>query len=150
MIPELLFADGDLVRLKTTSRLRAILERQNVFFARGDNWPQEIVLPKSARIKPYTSFFTGVACSMGVLSYTEALVPPVYRVQIGRYCSIAMGVSFMGERHPIERVTSSSFTYRPLRGPGHPAMAAAARDFGPYRGTPNTFDSGVTVIGHDV
>lgn len=150
MIPELIQQDSGKVRLRMTSRLREIFQQHKVFFSRTDNWPDDITMRKSARIEPYSSFFTGFAFTMGALSYNDAMIPAAYEVELGRYCSIAPRASIMGERHPIERVTSSSFTYVPLRGSDHPGASAAAQDFGPYHGVPNTFNSGVTVIGHDV
>lgn len=48
-------------------------------------------------------------CSMGSFSYSWSALPTW--LTLGRYCSIAGGLKFMGERPPYERISSSSFTY---------------------------------------
>ncbi|MEQ9876043.1 CatB-related O-acetyltransferase [Pectobacterium brasiliense] len=53
---------------------------------------------------PYKSF-----CSVGAYSYCCSPFPN--EMSIGRYCSIASGVTIMGTQHPINRFTTSPLTY---------------------------------------
>ncbi len=70
---------------------------------------------ESLQLEPYCSFLSDfnhrndILCSMGSFSYSWSKLPAWLRV--GRYCSIAHGLKFMGPRHPYERISSSSFTY---------------------------------------
>ncbi|OBX76601.1 hypothetical protein A9308_08025 [Moraxella atlantae] len=69
-----------------------------------------IFFDASLRLEPYCSFMGHrTLCSMGSFSYSWSGLPTWLKV--GRYCSIAAGLKFMGERHPYERISSSSFTY---------------------------------------
>lgn len=62
------------------------------------------------RIEPYCAFLVGADLwQMGAFSYAWSTLPT--NTVVGRYCSIAQGVSALGFRHPIERISSSSFTY---------------------------------------
>jgi len=68
------------------------------------------VFRDDVEIEPFTGFYGGNAlCPMGSFSYSRSGVRPGLRV--GRYCSIATGLTFLGSRHPIEWVTSSNVTY---------------------------------------
>jgi acetyltransferase-like isoleucine patch superfamily enzyme len=55
----------------------------------------------------YTSFHDGFH-TMGAFSFSET---PNLEADVGRYCSIGPRLRVFGERHPIERVTSSAITY---------------------------------------
>ncbi|MEC5344692.1 CatB-related O-acetyltransferase [Brenneria populi] len=48
-------------------------------------------------------------CSVGAYSYADCWLPNEMR--IGRYCSIAQGVTFMGTQHPTDRFTTNPITY---------------------------------------
>lgn len=64
----------------------------------------------SLRLEPNCAFLGGdILCSMGAFSYTWSALPP--HAQVGRFCSIARGLTILGTRHPYERVTTSSMTY---------------------------------------
>ncbi len=108
---ELAYEDASCVRLRLTERTCAALSRLNVFVSRHEQCPpepnREIRVPKTARFEEYTSFL-GDFHTIGAFSYAET---PSLRAEIGRYCSIASHVIVFGERHPIERVTSSAMTY---------------------------------------
>lgn len=81
------------------------------FFAPDDR----LFFDESLVLEPYCSFMNGfghrndLLCSMGSFSYSWSKLPTWLKV--GRYCSIAHGLKFMGARHPYERLSSSSFTY---------------------------------------
>ncbi len=69
-----------------------------------------IFFDESLQLEPYCSFMgQHTICSMGSFSYSWSGLPTW--LKLGRYCSIAGGLKFMGERHPYERISSSSFTY---------------------------------------
>lgn len=66
----------------------------------------------SSFAEPYTGYFEGNKLhTMGAFSYSWSELPE--HTVVGRYCSIASGVSVMGEKHPIERFSSSAVTYNP-------------------------------------
>jgi acetyltransferase-like isoleucine patch superfamily enzyme len=61
-------------------------------------------------LEPYIGFFTGNRFwSMGAFSYSGSLLSP--HVKVGRYCSISTNVRVMGVNHPMDRISTSSFTY---------------------------------------
>lgn len=81
-----------------------------------NNPPHDLLFfDDSLQLEPYCSFLSDfysrndILCSVGAFSYSWSKLPPWLRV--GRYCSIARGLRFMGPRHPYERLSSSSFTY---------------------------------------
>ena len=85
--------------------------------------PHPVIFPKAIRIEPYVSFRGGGDfCTMGAFSYTMTRLPS--SIQIGRYCSIA-SLNVFGEQHPIDRATTSAWSYRHT----HPVVGFALRDF---------------------
>ncbi len=99
------------LHLRATQRVSRAFSDLNLFVNNQTQMPVNpnavIKIPKSIRFENYTSCH-GVMFAAGAFTYSET---PVTDVRAGRYCSIAHSVSTMGERHPIEEVTSSSFTY---------------------------------------
>lgn len=81
------------------------------FFSPND----KIFFQDGLELEPYCSFLSGynarndILCSMGSFTYSWSKLP--FWLKVGRYCSIAHGLRFMGPRHPYERISSSSFTY---------------------------------------
>lgn len=73
--------------------------------------PEDILnIDVGARVEPYTAFLSGCSIfSMGSFSYSWSDLPS--SVKVGRYCSIASNVKLLGTRHPMERISTSSFTY---------------------------------------
>ena len=72
----------------------------------------KIRIHRSLKLEPYTAFLQGNHLwSMGSFSYSHSVLP--ITTQMGRYCSIAKGVSVLGIRHPLEWATTSSSTYDP-------------------------------------
>lgn len=114
MIDELIAEEPGFVRLRMTERLWSIFATHRLSFGtRGRGAIQAVDLLKSARIEQYADYTNGVVLStIGAFSYQRA--NPL-TVSMGRYCSIADQTSVMGERHPLEHVTSSSFMYRAPR-----------------------------------
>jgi acetyltransferase-like isoleucine patch superfamily enzyme len=61
-------------------------------------------------LEPYAGIFIGHQTgSIGAFSYSNSQIPSGFK--IGRYCSIAGGLSVPGPRHPLESISTSSFTY---------------------------------------
>jgi acetyltransferase-like isoleucine patch superfamily enzyme len=69
-----------------------------------------LVFDSNSEIEPYCGILAGdTICNMGFLSYSWS---PLYLgLSIGRYCSIAKGLTIPGPRHPLEKISTSSFTY---------------------------------------
>ncbi|MFD2261443.1 CatB-related O-acetyltransferase [Lacibacterium aquatile] len=81
-------------------------------------------LPKEVSLEPYCSPRGGPRiCSMGGFSYSNTGFPD--KVEIGRYCAIAVNVAIMGPNHPMDRVSPSGFDYDDL-----PHFVAAREDWG--------------------
>lgn len=69
-----------------------------------------INVPTKGYMEEYSAFLSGYSqCQIGMFSYTWSNMPEV--VSIGRYCSIAKGLTFTGVEHPLDRISTSSFTY---------------------------------------
>ncbi len=80
---------------------------------------------KNAVLNPYTMVASGsdTPLAMGSFSYS---LSPLGRLRIGRYCSIAKGLSVFLPDHPTSFVTTSSAVYAPTE----VNTAAALRDAG--------------------
>ncbi|MGS2719142.1 CatB-related O-acetyltransferase [Paraglaciecola aestuariivivens] len=63
-------------------------------------------------------------CSMGSQSYSNSALPE--KMQIGRYCSIGEGLTILDSYHPLERVSTAHFTWKP----GAALVEAARSDRG--------------------
>lgn len=62
------------------------------------------------KIEPHSAFLGGNNLfSMGSFSYSWSALPA--SASVGRYCSIARGLRILGTRHPMEWISTSSFTY---------------------------------------
>lgn len=92
-----------------------ILNGRNIFFSVSGNHrhkPNDYLFldDNSLNIEPYCAFLSGNHLySMGSFSYSWSALP--INTRVGRYCSIAGGVSTLGTRHPIEWISSSSVNY---------------------------------------
>jgi acetyltransferase-like isoleucine patch superfamily enzyme len=98
------------------SEVRSKLEDGEIYFSPRDKkrLPDDAILNYSegCDIEPHTAFLAGTNLfSMGAFSYSWTALPTNTRV--GRYCSIAKGVKILGTRHPMEWISTSSFTYDP-------------------------------------
>ena len=96
------------------SKIKSILRERNIFFSASgeDRFKDGDILRFSNdfQAESYSAFMNGnLICSIGSFSYTASPFP--VDAIIGRYSSIAGGVSVMGARHPMERISTSSFTY---------------------------------------
>jgi len=142
---------GDHYAIRITKQLAERLAEEGIFRRHRLSDPvidekENVILPKSARIEPYTNFFSlGNLCTMGAFSYTYARMPA--GVSAGRYCSIAANLQVFGLQHPTDRATTSVLGYDRY----HLISQAAAADFNstmaeikpsPQKGPP--------VLGNDV
>jgi acetyltransferase-like isoleucine patch superfamily enzyme len=112
MIDEIVFEDQQWLHLRLTDRLCATLDSMNVFLGTAEiakaNINRTIRIPKNIEFEEYTSFGGDLLYEAGAFTYAENAV---VTAKAGRYCSIAHGLQTFGERHPFERITSSSITY---------------------------------------
>lgn len=104
----------DTFRFRMTMGLQKQLEELGVYFT---------LQPKTYRLKdgdvlharkgpvvePFVIYNANSIFPAGFATYTNANLEPY--VSVGRYCSIAHVVRVMGSDHPIDRVTSNTFTY---------------------------------------
>jgi acetyltransferase-like isoleucine patch superfamily enzyme len=111
---EVVSALGSTISIRVTESVREALYDARIFTSMVG--PHRITdgeiltFEPDALIEPYTGFFGGqMLCSMGAFSYIGNV--PVPSVRIGRYCSIASGLSVPGPRHRYDTVTSSSINY---------------------------------------
>jgi acetyltransferase-like isoleucine patch superfamily enzyme len=75
-----------------------------------DNVP--VSIQENIRLEPYTTFWAGTGkslVSMGSFSYTGSLLSDL--ISVGRYSSIATGLTVMGNRHPHEWASSNPIFY---------------------------------------
>ena len=127
--------------------LDSFFQKERIFFTQkgrgrfGAN--ERVSFFTSSFAEPYTGYFYGNKLySMGAFSYSWSELPE--HTVVGRYCSIASGVSVMGEKHPIERFSSSAITYNPT----FILSTASAEDAG-LESPHQDQDLSIT-IGHDV
>ena len=118
--------------------------------AAGVQLPTGAVVNEHATFEPPSSFLGGVSptctADFGAFSYSWSFIPDVVR-SIGRYCSIAAGVVFGEMQHPVDWLSTSSFTYDP----GFRLWFDAARgtSFRPHE-LPTNGKWGGVHIAHDV
>lgn len=96
------------------SNIRKILSANKVFFTDhgGHRYSDGDVIHFSEHgyVEPYCLILGGqVIPSIGSFSYTWSELPE--DVVIGRYCSISWNVRVMYHNHPLDRISTSSFTY---------------------------------------
>jgi acetyltransferase-like isoleucine patch superfamily enzyme len=102
--------------MRVTPRLLALLrERQVLLNSSGSNERWKVGDPfgfdLDCRIEPYVALFEGdiLPRAMGAFSYSHSKLST--RVRLGRYCSVASGVAWMGQDHPLNWVGTSPAFY---------------------------------------
>ncbi len=111
---EIVSQDARSVRLRMTNWLWSVFVQHRISFGgrSAANMPF-VELHKTARIEAYADFTNGTLLhSLGAFSYSRS---GGVVFDAGRYCSIADRTTVMGERHPIEHVTTSNFPYQTTR-----------------------------------
>lgn len=141
------------MKVRITRELIDFLREQRIFLrpymdygdAEGNiqHVRNEVIAEQYARI-PEMALNWDAPVSIGAFSY---VVPGSYMAgcEIGRFCSIASNARVMGENHPIDRVTTSTWTY------GKNIDEVVKEDFGvSIRQSRNLPASPKTIIGNDV
>lgn len=79
----------------------------------GERWRigQNIGVNENCQIEPYVNLASGdiLPGALGAFSYSHSALHAA--ASVGRYCSIAGGLTFFGDAHPIDRITCSPATY---------------------------------------
>jgi len=100
-----------------------------------------------AEVEGYSSISKGntLPRRLGAFSYSHSPLP--LDTEIGRYCSIAQGVQVMGDRHPVDWITTSPFPYH-----ANPLVKQYLSDRGLRGYATRPFDRGRPSFrtGHDV
>jgi acetyltransferase-like isoleucine patch superfamily enzyme len=142
---------GDTVLVMNEAVLELLRRAQIFNFQwRGERWRagQHLRAPgDGCEIEPYAQVLEGwiLPRAMGAFSYSHSEL--AVNLSIGRYCSIARHVAWMGTSHPTDWATTSPFSYTDA----HPAVRAyrAARpDIAPLRSFAEVAPP--IEIGHDV
>lgn len=140
------------VLLRASPRLRRLMAEKRIFFGRDGNALGDgdvLALDRRARIEPYACFAAGLQpCTLGAFSIVESALPP--DTQVGRYSTIADGVTVFGDRLPMEWACMSPLGYD--AGTWR-SCAAARQDFGlagEHVVRPHKLREPAPRIGHDV
>ncbi len=94
-------------------------------------------------LEPEATLPAGSFLSMGMFSY--ALSALDWRTTIGRYCSVAKGVSILGIDHPTDWISTHPFVFREHHRKAIRALHGRAPDLPSFEA-----DHGPVWIGHDV
>ena len=106
------------VSFQWSEKFEDFFEEKRIFLAPGFNIRNvikigtEVNFENKIIVEPYSTLPHGNFFSMGAFSYSE--IPIVQNIEMGRYCSIAIGVRRMGHDHPMGRLSTSTFTYDAL------------------------------------
>jgi len=130
-VPEIVSVDQWGMKFRTSPRVIDAFTKFKIFFGRTANrfGPDDTIeMPLCPDLEPYASFPAGnTLCAMGAFSYAESPLPA--DLQVGRYCSIALGLDVFRDRHPMEWLSTSSITYDFDASGGYRAFATAHADF---------------------
>ena len=102
----------------------------------------EIFLKDRVLVEPMATLCKKSFFSIGAFSYSRS---PFERIDIGRYCSISWRCEIMGIAHPIDRISTHLFTFRPRYIRSIQRRHGRAPDIAPYDA-----EGGIVRIGHDV
>ena len=94
---------------------RDLLISSRIITNGAEPWPlgTKLQIQRSAVLEPYSHIMTGTVIpnTIGAFSYSFSRFD-LY-MNIGRYCSIALGVGLMGSSHPDDWVSSHPFSHNP-------------------------------------
>ena len=154
------------MKVVVTDKIHEFFRERNIFEARSwtgaANTPatyvrrwengKEIEIGAGCVVEEFSCFAVGRHVhTLGSFSDIASQFPP--NSAVGRHCSIAPGCTFVGFRHPIQAVSSTSMVYRPGREFVNAYLQqATARDGrNPFRAvaTPQPQDAPL-VVGNDV
>jgi virginiamycin A acetyltransferase len=103
------------MQIALTEKALSWLRDKRVFFEDRETWRRlhtgdVISFDDDLEIEPYIGIFAGGHIpEIGAFSYSWSWLPP--GIRIGRYCSIAGGLTIPVPRHPLDKVSTSSFVY---------------------------------------
>lgn len=107
------------MKIKVNKFVREYLEEFNVLMSYPNGKvcrykDDEIInVPDTGFMEEYSTINKGNnACQMGSFSYSNATIPRL-DIKMGRYCSIANGLSFIAGKHPLDAISTSFFIYDP-------------------------------------
>jgi virginiamycin A acetyltransferase len=141
------------VTIILTERLIDRLREASIFSQPRPGRPRwqpgmRLIMLDSMAIEPFTGIFSGnQLCTLGAYSYSNSTLRP--HAAIGRYCSIAEGLTLPGARHPMEAVSTSSAFFNRRAG----FVMASMSHFGmsaPGGGPIKNHRKPFPVIGNDV
>ncbi|EGK7485858.1 CatB-related O-acetyltransferase [Campylobacter lari] len=105
-------------KIEINKNIENILNENNIFFKKTKERKLRIFkkyfiyvsqeLLMGGGIEEYCRFSTHLH-QIGSFSYTGSILP--YYVKVGRYCSIASNVEMFRYQHPLDRISTASFTY---------------------------------------
>ena len=102
--------------MRVTPRLLALLRERQVLLnssGSGDRWQagEPVGVAEDCRLEPYAGLLEGdiIPRALGSFSYSHSRLST--RLRLGRYCSIASGVSWMGLDHPLAWAGTSPAFY---------------------------------------
>jgi len=108
----------------------------------------KLMVHGDAVVERYCTFTNSrtIPFALGSMSYTKSELST--GTSIGRYCSIGLGVSIMGDPHPLDRISTSPFTYHR----GLPGVKSYLAESGVERYQTISYDKAVrdVIIEHDV
>lgn len=95
-------------------RVFLMVPNMNSYLDSGKGYPENhlIDIPDDIELESYSTFWSGSGrqlVTMGAFSYTGSTLNPM--ISVGRYTSIAAGLKVMGNRHPLERISTSPVFY---------------------------------------
>lgn len=105
------------MKLKITDKVLNYFKTHNIYLTAYQNDSSRfnigdiIHLPKDKYAEEYSAFLVGRnLCQMGMFSYSWSDLP--VDIKVGRYCSIAFNLDFLGTEHPQDRISTSPFSYQ--------------------------------------
>ena len=105
------------MQIKVNKFVREYLEEFNVLahYVNGKvcryNDDEILNIPDKGFMEEYSAINNGNnACQMGSFSYSNAIIPRL-DIQMGRYCSVALGLNFIAAKHPLDTISTSPFIY---------------------------------------
>lgn len=131
--PDIIWQNDQELTIRTNAWFNDYFAEKRIFFAPWGEKPRfkpddQFRIRRYTVMERYANIFGGnEASTIGAFSYSHSLLAPGFAM--GRYCSVAPGVAVPGPRHPMESISTSSFTYER----GLSFVSAALADYGKAR-----------------
>jgi hypothetical protein len=111
--PDIAIEDPNWIAFWRTRRVCDFFNANTILFGASSLTPDDhaqVTVSKAGPVEQYTLFGCDFAHPMGAFSYNHATIR-MPALSAGRFCSIGNGLKIMGERHPMEWVSTSNITY---------------------------------------